>query len=1435
MRSAALALLAWAMVCIPVLAHGGGLEVFPQAVEMQFPQGYDLYSDAGKLLKSVPGPTSATVQAKTSGKTFAAGEVYLSDWSYDQLQQGKQPNWIVPKSEAAATAVSQVAAPSGASAGLIVYPTIKEMSFPEGYSVFSDDGKLIKTVPGPTSIALKGEIGGKNFANGTAYLSDWSYEQQRQGKSPNWVVGAGISPALRGDPAGSQDATDFVVYPTPRTMDFPLGYDIYEENGQSGRPVVKATSLKLLGESTKKWHASEKAYFDQWRKDFLLNTLKPMHWIVAREPTVYANARTVQFPNGYRIFSTVGESTKTIVGPASANVIAEIHGMPFTSGVAYLELKEYAALQQRNQAKWIVAEGSKKTFQIVSEGKDTKQVSTVVQEAPKKTDSIAVSRDRTRLAALSSGLVYLYDVATGLLISKITSGMSDAKTLFFDADASQVKVMREVRDQSGPPRSNELCTLNLDGGPPAASVPIAPAEAAAMSCENVEQAKKALAFLGDSLGTWNTRMVDLGRNRYAIFDWDMAYTTKPTIVELAGIQYQVYSNSTSSSPNILRALQLPEELLRPKFEFRENLTSKYGLRNWDVRSDLVSESIGLSPYSGSFFDQQLNGFVVTGQGIRRFDRPLSVKQVDGIGISEDASKLVAWGIAFQNLDCKGWYDFYATKTNHSQISMPTIVSFSDFSTTELPTGDNIVWNCSLSPDGRDAGVVFSDFGSQFLHYSEVHDEATSQASSSANPVVQAYRVDTQFPKLASELHGAGNPNVHRYTFENYAIDSINALHSTRIGFRETEPNRSSYRYLISSSENSIHSLATNSRNESNWELPGYRYEFTTRDDQIGIRCNWKIVGDQGDQQTIAEIEKAVPGTKVQLAIGDVCSSIEPLANNVMLISDATGMYTFDTSKNQVVDKWSNPSTGLDSQSHRPTQSVAVARRAERIFYLSDDSSIHMVDYSPDGKLNYICRFYMMGNRVPLFMLPDNSYATIRPEKSGIHFVDGKSLYPLEQFDFRLNRPDIVLDRLGAPAEAVAIAKQLREKRLKRMGVTEEMLKPDFHVPELEIVGDVPATTDAVEISLSIKASDSKYPLERLKVYVNNVPVNGRDGESLRDQNSQSLDRTIPIKLAAGRNKIQVSVLNNAGAESLYANAEVSCTANRPKPTLYAVAMGVSEYSNPDWNLKYAAKDARDVLARLKDKAAGQYGEVKELLLSDKEVTKDSIAKIKEFVSGATIDDTVLMFAAGHGLLDSKYDYYFGTTDIDFNNPSDKGIAFEDFDDILADLPCLKKSLLVDTCHAGELDQDEKTLLASADSGGSAALPTGKGIAMRSIGTRGMNVKAIEGARGASEWYDRLQGLFVDLRRGSGSTILTSAAGAEYALESSEQQNGLFTYAVLEALDGKKDADTNKDGSVQMSELGEYVKKRVSELTNNKQTPNTRRVNLEGDFTLAKTR
>jgi len=53
------------------------------------------------------------------------------------------------------------------------------------------------------------------------------------------------------------------------------------------------------------------------------------------------------------------------------------------------------------------------------------------------------------------------------------------------------------------------------------------------------------------------------------------------------------------------------------------------------------------------------------------------------------------------------------------------------------------------------------------------------------------------------------------------------------------------------------------------------------------------------------------------------------------------------------------------------------------------------------------------------------------------------------------------------------------------------------------------------------------------------------------------------------------------------------------------------------------------------------------------------------------------------------------------------------------------------------------------------------------------------------------------------------------------------------LDGK--ATPNKDGQITISSIGDYVKKRVQDLTKGKQNPNLRGVNLEEDFTLGAVR
>ena len=503
-----------------------------------------------------------------------------------------------------------------------------------------------------------------------------------------------------------------------------------------------------------------------------------------------------------------------------------------------------------------------------------------------------------------------------------------------------------------------------------------------------------------------------------------------------------------------------------------------------------------------------------------------------------------------------------------------------------------------------------------------------------------------------------------------------------------------------------------------------------------------------------------------------------------------------------------------------------------IYRTNENNGVSMVQVDEMGQL------YESGR---LFLFDGGGWCVVNPQTNqfvangacakNIFFKKGDKTFPFEQFDLQLNRPDIILKSLGAPDELVETAMSLRQKRLRRMDVTEEMLKPGFHLPEIELDSDVPLNTDHDILGLKLKATDSKYALERLHVYVNNVPMNGRDGESLRELKTQNLEKTIPVKLGLGRNKIQVSVLNAAGAESLYANAEVVCTAKRPKPTLYLVSMGVSKYANQDWNLKYAAKDAEDIANKLKAKSQNIYADVKELLLTDGAVTRQSIENVRTFLANATIDDSVIIFMAGHGILDEKYDYYFGTSDIDFNKPAEKGLSFDTIDDLLIAVPSLNKVLLMDTCHAGELDQEEKTLLAKADGTGvSVAVSDNSGVKARSVGTRGMALKGFAGGMERSKWYEKMQDMFLDLRRGSGATVLTSSAGAEYAFESSEQSNGLFTYSVLEALDGAKGV-ADKDGVIHVSEVINYVKKRVNELTKGKQTPNTRRMNVECNFPL----
>ena len=116
------------------------------------------------------------------------------------------------------------------------------------------------------------------------------------------------------------------------------------------------------------------------------------------------------------------------------------------------------------------------------------------------------------------------------------------------------------------------------------------------------------------------------------------------------------------------------------------------------------------------------------------------------------------------------------------------------------------------------------------------------------------------------------------------------------------------------------------------------------------------------------------------------------------------------------------------------------------------------------------------------------------------------------------------------------------------------------------------------------------------------------------------------------------------------------------------------------------------------------------------------------------------------------------------------------------------------------------------------------IVFRNVGT---GVRKRDGL-GAANTSELMKELFTDLRRGTGATVISSAGGAEFAMESAEWKDGLFTYCLLRSLH-EKQSDLDQNGNVQLSELQSYVTQAVRKLSGGRQVPTCRMENLSLDY------
>lgn len=488
----------------------------------------------------------------------------------------------------------------------------------------------------------------------------------------------------------------------------------------------------------------------------------------------------------------------------------------------------------------------------------------------------------------------------------------------------------------------------------------------------------------------------------------------------------------------------------------------------------------------------------------------------------------------------------------------------------------------------------------------------------------------------------------------------------------------------------------------------------------------------------------------------------------------------------------------------------------RIFWTGSNGDLNVFDIDKHQKIKLLTD----SNLNRFLLINDKNYYTGDPELlRNFYFVDGLKTYGLEQFDLQYNRPDSIYAFFdNAPKDFKNLLAVVQEKRFSKMGGNITFDKNDI-TPELLVKTEEIRTELGTQVfPIQIIPISDLSKIARFSIYANGVPVFGMAGIVAEPKYKDGLSLLIP--LVNGDNIIEVSAVSTNGLESIRQEFRVRAS-SKVKPKLYSLNIGVSEFADSDYNLTYAAKDAKDLEKALKNLPAF---DLVPTVLTNSQVTRENIEAFRDKIKDSKPEDIVLISIASHGVMDEKFNYYLAGYQTDFENPEKTAIPFEVFENLMDGIPAQKKVFLIDACHSGEalVDENGAAFTTTVQKTSKNNLPELK--------TRAFKSKKQKTRFTSAEVQQLLDRLYPDIRRKTGAIIISASGAREFALESDSWNNGVFTYAVINGLNNKS-TDRNKDGKISIRELKEYIYREVPKLTNGQQNPTTRIDNLRMDFVI----
>jgi hypothetical protein len=429
---------------------------------------------------------------------------------------------------------------------------------------------------------------------------------------------------------------------------------------------------------------------------------------------------------------------------------------------------------------------------------------------------------------------------------------------------------------------------------------------------------------------------------------------------------------------------------------------------------------------------------------------------------------------------------------------------------------------------------------------------------------------------------------------------------------------------------------------------------------------------------------------------------------------------------------------------------------------------------------------------------------------GWHVNRGKEaaadFFPVSRFREHYYRPDVIERVVQTRDEAEA----LRQANAAAPRRTQQARIDQILPPSIELLSPKEGerfTNERISVRVRLRAP-ADAPVTALKVRLNARPLElGAQANVAGAPAGKDIERALELTLPREDVLLQVFAENRNGvstpaqAKLVWAGAKLE----RPRgaelvgepspfavqPKLYLLAVGVSAYDKPELKLNFAAKDAKDFAALFRRQKGVLYREVEVKLLTDGEVSRDSVADGLEWLQRqVTSKDFGILFLAGHGITSNDGLYYFAPANFDADRVKRTGVVFSEIQNTMSGLAG-KALFFVDTCHSG----------------------------------------SVLGKRRAIEDLPRILNELASAE--NGVVVFSSSTGREGSLEDKRWGNGgngAFTAALLEGLAGK--ADTSRTGRITHKMLDFYVSERVKALTNGVQHPVTQAPGGVPDFPIA---